>query len=139
MRRAGDKPKADIGAWNLVAYDGGGICRLYNRLSVFMPSDVATGSGGQSLEELRRELAEAREQQAATGEILRIISSFQKDTQPVLDAIVTASKRLLRSHSALVSIVAGDELRLAAFTSTGRAADEELRRFFPLKLVGVSP
>ena len=104
-----------------------------------MSSEVSTVADDHSVEALRRELAEAREQQAATGEILRIISTFQKDSQPVLDAIVTASKRLLRAHSALVTLVAGDELQFAACTSTSRAADEELRRFFPLKLDGVGP
>ena len=104
-----------------------------------MSSEVSTVADDHSVEALRRELAEAREQQAATGEILRIISTFQKDSQPVLDAIVTASKRLLRAHSALVTLVAGDELQFAACTSMSRAADEELRRFFPLKLDGVGP
>src|SRR5262249_28012894 len=45
------------------------------RKGVLMPSEVPTISGDHSVEELRRELAEAREQQATTAEILRVISS----------------------------------------------------------------
>jgi hypothetical protein len=44
-----------------------------------MPSEVITASGDQSVKELRRELAEAREQQAATAEILAAISSSPTD------------------------------------------------------------
>jgi len=43
-----------------------------------MPSDVATGSGVQSVEDLRRDLAEAREQQAATAGILAAIRTRQR-------------------------------------------------------------
>src|SRR5262245_27901643 len=42
----------------------------------------------QKLEARTREFAEAREQQTATGEILRIISGSRTDVQPVFDTIV---------------------------------------------------
>jgi hypothetical protein len=48
-----------------------------------MPSEVPTVSHGQSVEELRRELADAREQQAATAEILRMISSSPMDLRRI--------------------------------------------------------
>src|SRR5262245_6558975 len=40
-----------------------------------MPSDVPTLSTDQSVEHLRRELTEAREQQAATAEIVRVMTA----------------------------------------------------------------
>ena len=44
-----------------------------------MPAEASTIADDQSVEELRRELAEAREQQAATAEILASISSSVTD------------------------------------------------------------
>ena len=45
-------------------------------------------------EELKRELAEAREQQVATHELLRIIGQAHADPQSVLEAIARNAARL---------------------------------------------
>lgn len=44
-----------------------------------MLSQVSTPHGVQSVEELRRELTEVRQQQAATADILKVISSSPTD------------------------------------------------------------
>src|SRR5512144_431988 len=70
-----------------------------------------------ALAQSERELAEAREREAATANILKIISSSPGNLQPVFDAIAQSAARLLGAHSAAVTRVAGDDIHLAAFTS----------------------
>jgi GAF domain-containing protein/anti-sigma regulatory factor (Ser/Thr protein kinase) len=108
-----------------------------------MPSETSTASADQSVEELRRELAEAQAErddahrrEAATAEVLRVISKCTKDVQPVFDAIVMSSKLLLGAHSALVSRVVGRELVLAAYTPINPTADDELKGTYPHSLEG---
>jgi hypothetical protein len=44
-----------------------------------MPTETSTIDGSQSFEELRGELAKARQREAATAEILRVISRSPTD------------------------------------------------------------
>ena len=55
----------------------------------------------------------------ATSEILRVISSSPTHVQPVFDAIVGSSKRLLHAAGAIVFRRIGDEIHLAAHTFHG--------------------
>jgi signal transduction histidine kinase len=112
-------------------------------LCLVMPSETSTASADQSVEELRRELAEAQAErddahrrEAATAEVLRVISKCTTDVQPVFDAIVMSSKLLLGAHSALVSRVVGRELVLAAYTPINPTADDELKGTYPHSLEG---
>jgi class 3 adenylate cyclase/putative methionine-R-sulfoxide reductase with GAF domain len=84
----------------------------------------------------QRELAEARAQQAATAEILKVIARSPSDVQPVFDAIAANARRLLDANAALVARRAGNMLELAAYTSTGETADAELRKLFPSPITG---
>src|SRR5215467_13490592 len=77
-----------------------------------MPSEVSTIGGDQSVEGLRRELAEAREQQAATAEILAAISNSPTDPNRVFAVIPACAARLCDAHNAAIFQLAGDHLRL---------------------------
>jgi GAF domain-containing protein len=89
--------------------------------------------GKRLAEALRRE-AEAQEQQAATAEILRVISSSPTDVQPVFDTIVRNARQLLDGHTVSVARRIGDELRLMAFSSTDAAGETVLKALFPIRL-----
>src|SRR3984893_1502790 len=75
-----------------------------------------------------RELAEALEQQTATGEILRVISSSPTDVQPVFDAIARNAARLCEAFDVVVYSVDGSVLRLVAHHGPMPASDVPLHR-----------
>src|SRR2546427_9524503 len=61
-----------------------------------------------------RELVEAREQQTATSEILRVISSSPTDLQPVLDTIVQHAVRLCAATFGGLQRIDGGRMTLDA-------------------------
>src|SRR4051794_23537127 len=55
------------------------------------------------------DLREAREQQAATAEILKVIASSPSDVQPVFDAIVRSAAKLFEPCSATITTLKDDK------------------------------
>ena len=86
------------------------------------------------LQTSNRELTTALDTQTATSDILRVISRSQTDVQPVFDTIVHSAVRLLLGYSGTLTRVAGGQIELAAFTSTGADADAALRASYPRSL-----
>jgi len=86
-----------------------------------MRSEVPTVGGEQSFEELRRELAESREQQAATADILRVISTSPMDLQRAFAEIAASAARLCDANDATIFQVGEDNLRLIRPPWTYRA------------------
>ena len=86
-----------------------------------------------------KDLKEAREQQAATAEILKVIASSPDDVHPVFDAIAASAKQLTRGFSTAVYQVVGDMVHLMAFTPTNAKADEALKAEWPLHRDKVRP
>src|SRR5262245_43351124 len=82
--------------------------------------------------DLEKRLAEARERERATGEILRVISGSPTDLQSVFEAIVQSAQRLLCAQTSSVFRRLGDEIHLAAYTRIGEAADAAFASLFPM-------
>jgi len=81
-----------------------------------------------------RELQEAVERQAATAEILRIISSSPSETQPVFDAIVRSGLKLFGGAAVFVALPDGGMVRAAALAEPDPTRAEAWRRRFPFPL-----
>ena len=87
-----------------------------------------------ALTEAHAQVTEALEQQTATSEILRVISSSPTDLQPVFNTIVQSGLQLLGGYSAVMLLVQDDQFHLAAYTSTGTQGDDSVTRLFPIPM-----
>ena len=63
---------------------------------------------------LARELAESREQQSATGDVLKVVSRSAFDLQTVFNMLVVSAARLCRANQANIAQVAGDQFEYVA-------------------------
>jgi GAF domain-containing protein len=75
--------------------------------------------------------AESLEQQTATAEILRVISSSPTDVQPVFDAIAASAARLCEASHASVYRFDGETISVAALFSGPDTPMDALNRYFP--------
>jgi signal transduction histidine kinase len=83
---------------------------------------------------LLNELRESLEQQTATSEVLKVISSSPANIQPVLDIIGERAKKLCDAEISVVSIVEGKLIRVASINGMTEAGVEAARRAFPMPL-----
>src|SRR6516165_4082713 len=85
-----------------------------SRLDVIMPSEISTVREDQSVRELKRELAEAREQQVAIAETLRVIASSPMDRQGVFAVVAASAARVCDADDATIFKIELGALRLVA-------------------------
>jgi signal transduction histidine kinase len=76
-------------------------------------------------------LTEALEQQTATAEILRVISSSPTDEQPVFDAIVHSARQLCEATFSVVFLTEAGQLTLAAVQGVDSAGITALQTAYP--------
>ena len=86
------------------------------------------------VEERNRDLTETLEQQTATSDILRVISSSPTDVQPVFDIIAERAASLCDAEVGVVSRFDGTRLQLAAIHGVTRDGVEAVRRVYPMPL-----
>jgi len=84
------------------------------------------------LEARNRDLTEALERQTATSEVLRVISSFQTDVQPVFDAIAAKALDLCRATTGWVYRFDGELIHIAAAHSLRPEAVAVVRQSYPM-------
>ena len=80
------------------------------------------------VEELTQELAQAREQQTATGEILDVMSRSAFDVQPVFETVVRNATRLCGADIGQLQILDGQSYRLAVAYGGSREYRELIAR-----------
>jgi PAS domain S-box-containing protein len=81
--------------------------------------------------QLEKRLAEAREQQAATSEILRVISRSPSDAQPVFDTIARSASRLCNGMYAIVTRFDGELIHLVAEHNPRPGTAKATARLYP--------
>ena len=85
----------------------------------------------QNIARLARELREAQEQQAATAEVLKVISCSALDPQPVFETIVANGVRLCHAHMGAVHLFDGKLIHIVAFHNFPLDAVKVLQSMYP--------
>jgi len=97
-----------------------------------MPSEVSVAGAHHdrepTVQELRRDLAETLRREAATANLLRIISRAQFDLQPILDAIAEDAVKVCRAERASIFLCDGGLLHATAGYNVSANLQEFLNR-----------
>jgi GAF domain-containing protein len=83
-----------------------------------------------------RDLTESLEQQTATSEVLKVISSSLNDLKPVFATIGQRAEKLCEAEISVISMVDGDLIRLVSINGIAEEGVESVRRAYPMQLNG---
>lgn len=81
-----------------------------------------------------RELKDALAREAATAEILRVISSSPTSSQPVFEAIVETGRTLFPNAAICIALPKGDQMHAVAIAETDPERAEAWRSRFPIPM-----
>ncbi len=131
MLRAGEL----LGAINIVRYEVASFTdSQISLMETFADQAAIAIENARLLSELQSknaDLTEALEQQTATGDILRVISSSPTNVQPVFDTIARRAKRLCDARECGVFQFDGELIHLVAQADTGADWADALRSAYP--------
>src|SRR5262249_1059426 len=83
---------------------------------------------------LLSELRESLQQQTATADVLKVISSSVSDLKPVFEIIGQSAERLCDAEISVISMVDGDVIRLASINGVTKEGVEAVRNaFYPMR------
>ena len=108
------------------------LAEQFNRMTSQLRESYANLE--QKVEERTRELSRSLEQQTATSEILRVISSSPTDVQPVFDVIVERAVRLCGGRFGRLYRYEGGLVHLAASHGLSIGGLGQVQRVFPRPL-----
>jgi GAF domain-containing protein len=80
-----------------------------------------------------RELSETLEQQTATADVLKVISSSLNDLRPVFETIGHRAEKLCDAEISVISMVDGDQIRLVSINGVSEEGVEAVRRVYPMR------
>jgi hypothetical protein len=89
---------------------------------------MSIGSLQEQVATLTRELKEAREQQSATGDVLRVISGSPGELQPVFESILANATRICEAKFGTLYLREADGLRTVATHNAPTSYVEDRKR-----------
>jgi GAF domain-containing protein len=82
---------------------------------------------------LLNELRESLQQQTATSDVLKVISSSLNDLKPVFETIGQRAEKLCDAEISAISMVDGDQIHLVSLHGITEEGIEAVRRVYPMR------